>query len=64
MRLIRTVSISKGIDDLVETTRKKLGLDRSRFYEVAVIEYLRTLSVLSGYVKSEVAKDVRTIHKC
>ena len=50
-RKIRAVSITPKIDEIVENVRVKLGMDRSRFYETAIVEYLKVLSVLSATAK-------------
>ena len=49
--VVRAVNLPKGLDELIERVRGKLGFSRSRFYSIALTEYLRSLSVLSEKVK-------------
>jgi len=47
----RVVWMPTELDNIVEQTRKKLGLNRSAFYKYAITQLLQNLSVLSSNVK-------------
>jgi len=48
--LRRTVWVPNKLDDAIESTRKRLGMNRSSFYKYAVTKLLQELSVLSETV--------------
>jgi ACT domain-containing protein len=45
--IIRTLSVRKELDFMVEQTRQKIGMSRSGFYKYAITKLLQELSVLS-----------------
>jgi len=55
---VRSFAISADMDQMIEETRKKLGLNRSAFFKYAITKLLQELSVLSSTVhKEEVVRD-------
>lgn len=49
----RTFWLSHGEDDLVEQTRKKLGMTRSSFCKYAIMRFLDELGVLKEVLKKK-----------
>lgn len=49
--VIRAVSLPAEIDRILETARKKLKLGRSKFYLIAIMNYLKQISILSSAVR-------------
>jgi metal-responsive CopG/Arc/MetJ family transcriptional regulator len=48
---IRAVRFPEGLDQMIEYTRRNLGISRSRLIQTAVLNYLEKLSVLSTFAK-------------
>jgi ACT domain-containing protein len=53
----RVVWMPTELDQIAESTRKKLGLNRSAFYKYAITRMLQELSVLSKTVHKEESGD-------
>jgi hypothetical protein len=51
--VIRALYLSTILDEQVERTRGKLGLNRNAFYKYAALRLLQELSVLSDSVQRE-----------
>jgi len=49
----RVVWVPVELDNIVEDTRRRLGLNRSAFYKYAVTKVLQELNVLSKTVHEE-----------
>jgi len=47
----RTFWVPNDLDDLIEETRKRLGMGKSAFYRYAVVRLLEEMSVLSTKAK-------------
>jgi hypothetical protein len=50
--VVRAISLPRDLDKLVEEVKNKLGMTRSSLYLTAIMEYLRSLSLLSSTLKS------------
>jgi hypothetical protein len=50
--VVRAISLPRDLDKLVEEVKNKLGITRSSLYLTAIMEYLRSLSLLSSTLKS------------
>ena len=51
--IIRALYLSPILDEQVERTRERLGLNRNAFYKYAALRLLQELSVLSDSVQKE-----------
>jgi uncharacterized membrane protein YebE (DUF533 family) len=49
--VVRAISLPRDLDKLVEEVKNKLGMTRSNLYLTAIMEYLRSLSLLSSTLK-------------
>jgi hypothetical protein len=49
--VVRAISLPRDLDKLVEEVKNKLGMTRSSLYLTAIMEYLRSLSLLSSTLK-------------
>lgn len=56
MGIRRAFWLSKGLDILVERTRKSMGLSRSAFYRYTLVKVLQELSVLSMSAHAAIAE--------
>jgi len=44
---LRVIYLPKGIDSMIEKTRYKLGMNRSRFIQYCILRTLQELNVVS-----------------
>ncbi|MEM2423763.1 MAG: hypothetical protein QXM00_04730 [Candidatus Bathyarchaeia archaeon] len=50
--VIRSISLPKGLDELIGEILKTFGLSRSDFITAALIDYIRNMGLIAdGYVK-------------
>jgi hypothetical protein len=53
---MESVWLQNGLYDMIEETRKKLGMTKSGFYRYAITRLLQEMSVLSTKAKEEASE--------
>ncbi|MEM3736557.1 MAG: hypothetical protein QXJ75_00480 [Candidatus Bathyarchaeia archaeon] len=56
----RLIYLPNQIDEIVETTRRRLGYSRSSFYRYAVTLLLQDLNILTKTVNASIEKEGET----
>lgn len=53
------VWVDEHLVEVIDIAKKRLGLSRSELFRLAILEYLKSLGLLSEHVKKEITSKVR-----